>query len=250
MNDFLKGVGFFFDGFSLICRPGVKRYVWIPIIINCIVFIGLFWLTAHWYEGFLQWMEAHIPTWLSWLAYILWIIFVISFLVIMTYTFTFLANLIAAPFNGLLAARVEYVLTQQQLPDESWGALLKDTPRIIYRQLQTIFYYLPRVVLFLIFFIVPVIQAVAGVLWFVFNGWMMSVQYLDYPMDNYKIPFKEMINHLHQQRGVNLGFGLAVMIGSMIPIFNFIVMPVAIAAATKLWVEYYPDLRYSTHKKS
>jgi hypothetical protein len=39
----------------------------------------------------------------------------------------------------------------------------------------------------------------------------------------------------------SLGFGSGVMLGTMIPIVNFIIMPVAVCGATVYWVEQLSD---------
>ena len=66
---------------------------------------------------------------------------------------------------------------------------------------------------------------------------MMAVQYCDYPFDNHKVPFKTMRRTLNESRSNSFSFGIMVSVFSMIPVVNFLVMPVAICGATKMWVE-------------
>jgi len=82
-----------------------------------------------------------------------------------------------------------------------------------------------------------VINLAAPVLWVVFGSWLLSLEYFDYPMGNHDIVFGEEKRILRERRGIALGFGGGVMIMTSIPIINFIAMPVAVAAATLLWVE-------------
>jgi len=42
---------------------------------------------------------------------------------------------------------------------------------------------------------------------------------------------------LHQRRWAALGFGVSVLVCSMIPVLNCFVIPAAVAGATKFWVE-------------
>lgn len=89
---------------------------------------------------------------------------------------------------------------------------------------------------------IPVIgQTVFPVVWFIFSAWMMSIQYCDYPFDNHKVAFKEMKFALKNTKGSSMSFGAAVTLFSMIPIVNFIVMPVAICGATSMWVDKYRE---------
>ncbi|MDP6880418.1 MAG: sulfate transporter CysZ, partial [Alteromonas macleodii] len=82
---------------------------------------------------------------------------------------------------------------------------------------------------------------IGQVLWFLFNAWMMAIQYCDYPYDNHKIDFTRMRLHLGEHKGKAMTFGMMVNIFSLIPVVNFIVMPVAICGATSMWVRELKD---------
>ena len=88
----------------------------------------------------------------------------------------------------------------------------------------------------ILFFILPVF---GQVIWFLFTAWMMAIQYCDYPFDNHKVAFKKMRAELAANKKDAFLFGITVTFFSMIPIVNFIVMPVAICGATAMWVDKY-----------
>jgi CysZ protein len=233
-----SGVSYFFQGFDIITTKGLKRFVFVPLAINLILFTTAFYFLF----GEIQWGITNIigliPEWLGWLksvlSFILWPLAVISVLLIFALLFGTLANWIAAPFNGMLAEKVERYLTGQSLGDEGLLDIFKDIPRTLGRELSKLVYYIPRAIGFLLlFFLLPV----AGqVLWFLFSAWMMAIQYCDYPFDNHKVPFKTMRYQLNQRRGLCFSFGIMVNIFALIPIVNFVVMPVAICGATAMWV--------------
>ncbi len=56
-------------------------------------------------------------------------------------------------------------------------------------------------------------------------------------MGNHDLTFKQQKQTLKKRRGLSLGFGGSVMVLTSIPIINFIVMPVAVAGATAMWVD-------------
>ena len=56
-------------------------------------------------------------------------------------------------------------------------------------------------------------------------------------MGNQGILFPEVRATLSNKRALTLSFGGSVMVLTMIPVLNFLVMPAAVAAATKLWLE-------------
>ncbi|MEP7706382.1 sulfate transporter CysZ [Paraglaciecola sp. 25GB23A] len=239
---------YFFQGFSLITTKGLKRFVFIPLVVNLVLFSSAFYFLFGQISESIVWLVDLIPDWqwLSWLkdglSYIIWPIAVISILLIFALVFGTLANWIAAPFNGLLAEKVELHLTGQSLGDSGLLDIVKDIPRTFGRELSKFTYYLPRAIVFLLlFFILPVF---GQVLWFLFSAWMMAIQYCDYAFDNHKISFNSMRKTLQSSQANSFSFGIAVSIGSMIPLVNFLVMPVAVCGATAMWVD---DLRHKVN---
>jgi CysZ protein len=232
---------YFFQGFSLIKTKGLKRFVFFPLAINLILFSAAFYYLYGEISTSIVWLTDLIPDgeWLSWLKdglrYIIWAIAVITRFLIFALIFGTLANWIAAPFNGLLAEKVEQYLTGQPMDDTGLMDVFKDIPRTLGRELAKLTYYLPRAIGFLLlFFILPL---VGQVLWFLFSAWMMAIQYCDYPCDNHKVSFRDMKRILHEQRSESFSFGITVSVFSLIPIVNFLVMPVAVCGATALWVD-------------
>lgn len=238
----MNGFHYFLRGLDMLFRSGLRRYVVVPLLINTLLFGGFLWFGVHEFSALLHWLTDGLPTWLKWLSGLLWLFFAFAAVVIVTYAFALVANLIAAPFNGLLSEKVEQSLTGS-VAESHTGLLsaLSEGPRAIKRQVQYLFYYVPRALMMLVLFLVPLVHLIASPCWFLFNGWMMSVQYMDYPMDNHRVPFDEMRVKLKAKRATHLSFGSIVMFATMIPVLNFFVMPAAVIGATLLWVEEHRD---------
>lgn len=237
MNNFISGISYFIDGVRLVFQPGLRRFVILPCLINIILFFILFILLAHYINVFNLWFENHLPNWLQWMGIIVWLVFLGCFILIFLYTFILIANLIAAPFNGLLAEKVELFLTGNKLQNRSLSDTIKDVPRIIGRQLAILVFYLPYAVIIFIFFFVPVIQSIAMVAWFIFNAWFVALMYVDFPTDNHRVSIQEARIRMRRKMWSSLGFGVSVLVAMMIPIFNFIAIPAAVAGATKFWLK-------------
>lgn len=232
-----SGFGYFFQGFKLALTPGIRRFVVFPLLAN-IILVGsaLFYLFSNLNEWITGWM-SYVPSWLDWLSYLLWPILTITILGTFSYFFSTIANFIAAPFNGLLAEKVEEKLTGKQATQQNMVSLLKDTPRILLRELQKIKYFLPKAVGLFILLLIPALgQTVAPLLWFIFSAWVLAVQYCDYPFDNHKVPFQAMRQDLKQNQGKAYGFGILVAFFTAIPVLNLIIVPVAVCGATAMWV--------------
>ena len=233
-SDPVAGAGYLLQGMRLIARPGLRRFVAVPLLINILVFSAGIAAGIHWFEGFLAWMDARVPSWLQWLDWVLWPLFVLLLAGLVVYGFSLVANLIAAPFNGLLAEKVELLLRGRPL-DEGPGTtgMLAGLLPTLLDEVRKVLYALAWALPFLLLLWVPV---VGSVLWFLFTAWMLAVQYLDYPMGNQGLKFREQRRRLAARRGLGLGFGAAAAALGAVPVLNFILMPSAVAGATVLWV--------------
>lgn len=233
------GAGYFIKGFDLIRTPGIRRFVFIPLTVNLLLFSYAFYYMFLQLESYMLTLDNWLGDSFSWLSNFIWPLAVLFILVIFSFVFSSVANWIAAPFNGLLSEKIEALLTAQPLNDGNALDIVKDIPRTLSREMSKLGYYFPRAVgFFLLYWLLPVI---GQVLWFLFLAWMMAVQYKDYPFDNHKIDFNAMRQALKKRQGLSYSFGITTAIFSMIPLVNLVVMPVAICGATALWVDHYRD---------
>jgi len=252
----LQGAQYLSKGLGLIWKPGIKRFVFIPLLINFILLtlatIYAFNLISDWYSSLPGWLETQIssPHWyirwpaegLEWLVtsldWLLWPIIVIAVFILVFFSFGLLANWIAAPFNGLLSEAVETHLTGTANDAESfsWTLFVKDIPRLIGREWRKLAYFIPRAFVCLILLLTP-ISPLVPIIWFIFNGWMLAIQYVDYPQDNHRQSFNQTLELLRQNRGAAYSFGLLVMLFTMIPVINIMLMPIAVAGATNFWFD-------------
>ncbi|CAM2773176.1 sulfate transporter CysZ [Vibrio rarus] len=240
-----SGIGYFFLGFKLAMKPGLRRYVFMPLLINVLLVGGsLFYLFSHLDQWIEYWLGA-LPEFLTWLRYILWPILAITILATFSYFFSTLANFIASPFNGLLAEKVELRLSPEGVDDQTVLELIKDIPRILAREWRKIVYQYPKALGLFVLLLVPAFgQTVAPIIWFVFHSWMLATQYCDYPFDNHKVDFNTMRLCLKEKQSKAYGYGAMVAFFTSIPFLNLIVMPVAVCGATAMWVnEFKPQLK-------
>lgn len=230
----VSGAGYLLQGIRLITRPGLRRFVIVPLLINCLVFTAGIAVGVSWFDRFVTWMHGQVPGWLLWLDWVLWPLFILVLLVLVFYGFSMIANLIASPFNGLLAEKVELMLHGLSL-EQGGGTvqLLKDLVPTLIDELRKVLYALLLAIPFLALLFVPL---VGPVLWFLYTAWVLALQYTDYPMGNSGLRFRDMRRRLRERWGLSMGFGAATAGLSLIPVLNFIAMPSAVAGATALWV--------------
>lgn len=234
------GIEYFLKGWSLAFSPGIKRFVFLPLIANIVIMSALFYWFFTSITGVVDWGLSYVPSWLQWLGYIVVFIVILILAILFCYFFSTVTNIIAAPFNGILAEQVEAKLTGMPAVDTSWLSIIKDLPRIFGREFKKLLNYLLWAIPILLTYFIPIIgQSVTPVVWFLFTAWQINIQYADYAFDNHKIAFHRMCELLRQDKADNLVFGMLVSFFTMVPVLNLIIMPIAVCGATAMWVDRY-----------
>lgn len=234
------GASYFMSGLALINTSRIRRYVLMPLLINIIIFSAGLWFAVNQFEVFISWALSGLPGWLSWLEWIMWPLFALTFYGLIFFGFSIIANILAAPFNGPLAAAVERHLSDEQTNissktfiEEAKFAIGNEFIKLKY----SLYLMMPLAFLSLISFAFPLISPLVAVLWMIYTVWILTLEYADFPMANHAIAFRHIREKLAEKRFLSLGFGSMVMLGTLIPVINFLVMPVAVAGATKMYIK-------------
>jgi len=240
----LQGMGFAFGGFSLVLQKGIRPFVVVPLLVNIVTFSVGIWVAFTQFEIWMQKMlESLLPSWLpdfvqTGLEWLLWPLFAILILIAVFYSFTMVANLLASPFNSLLAERVEQKLNGQPVPEfRGYKALAGNVGKSLMSEGGKMLYILKWLPVLLIISIIPVVNLIAPIAWAFYGAWMLSLQYTDYAMGNHELFVKQELELLRKNRAIALGFGGMLTLLMMIPVVNFFVMPVGVAGGTSFWVK-------------
>ena len=237
ISDVTIGIQALARGTRLLNQPGVRIYVIIPLAINLLLFGALIWYGYSLFVPFVEWMMSFVPGFLDFLEWFIWLFFGTLATLTVFFSFTPVANIVAAPFNALMSEKIEIYLTGKAPSSNiSFAKMALDA---ISSQLRKLVYILLWALGLFLISLIPVINLIAPVLWVIFGSWLLSLEYFDYPMGNHDLVFDEEKRQLRDRRGIALGFGGGVMILTSIPIINFVTMPVAVAGATLLWVEQF-----------
>ena len=244
VSTFFTGTSHLMEGLKLVLSPGLRLFLLVPILANIALFILLFMWAKTLYADGMAYLMSWIPEWLSFLEWAFWLVYLLAMVLLVFYAFVSSANLIGAPFYGFLAEVVEQRLTGKK--NESAFTLkeiLKLIPRTIFRELRKLMYYLPRVIALFILGLIPGVNAIAAVVWIIFSGWMMAIQYVDYPADNNGVSFDDLRKVLNQHKGAALGFGLCTFGLTLVPIVNLIILPAAVCGGVVFWVRRESNVR-------
>jgi CysZ protein len=214
-------------GFRLLAHREVRHFVWIPLLINFSLYGFALAAGIHYFSIFMNWL---LPAWLDFIRWLLWPIFGLSFLLIIFFTFTVIANLIGAPFYGRLAEKV-MIMTGRRvaIPSESWSQALTTGVR---GELKRLGYFLTRAIPLLMLFLIPGVNLIAPFLWLVFSAWILAQEYMAYPLEAQGFGFDAQRRIVRQMRLGVFSFGGITMLGLTIPGFNILVPPTAVIGAT------------------
>ncbi|MFA5628369.1 MAG: sulfate transporter CysZ [Thiohalomonadaceae bacterium] len=234
----LSGFDYLLKGFGLLRRPQLWPYVLVPVSINILVFSLLLWFVSGRFSDWVMNLLPSLPEWLSWLAWLLWLVFWLGAAIFVFFSFSLIANIIAAPFNGLLAEAVENMLTGNAPPgNQRLLQVLREIPISLLEELRKLAYFLFWAIPFGLIFLLPLVNLVAPILWALFSAWILALQYLDYPLGNHGLRFASQRRLLRSQPLLGLSFGGATLLATLVPLVNLFVIPAAVAGATCLWLE-------------
>ncbi|MFT5175387.1 MAG: CysZ protein, partial [Gammaproteobacteria bacterium] len=175
-NNPLVGAMYLFRGLQLVMRPRLRRFVIVPLLINSVLFAAVIYFATEWTYEF---SRTLLPEWLEWLSVVLIPVLLLLSAVTVFFTFTLVANLLASPFNGILAEAVESRLTGRDPKPSSMSSILREAGVAIRSELRKLGYILIWLVPLLVLFLLP---PIGPMLWALFSAWMLAITYVDYPM--------------------------------------------------------------------
>ena len=223
-NNPILAASYLFKGMALLSSAPLRHFILIPILINIVLYSAALTLGYYYIDSVIN---AFIPSWLHWLHWLLWPLFFVSFFIVGFFSFTVLANLLAAPFYGKLAAKTLTLIN----PD---AIAVSEQPitKVILAESKRVLYILRLAMPLLILSFIPGINLIAPLLWAIFSAWSMSLEYMAYPLENAGILFIEQKQLIKSIRWGALSFGGIAALGLSIPIINIIIAPAAVIGAT------------------
>ena len=234
----LSGSAYLMAGFRMLGEPTILPFFLVPVLVNMFLFTAVIAWSVRAFSGWKNTALDLVPGWLSFLEWILLPIFILFIALVVFYGFALIGNLIAAPFNGLLAERVAARLRPARgVEITSVGAFLATIPASLFRELRKLAYFALLAIAALIVVLIPVLTPFAPFLWFVLGAWTLAFEYCDFQADNDGVSIADLKIRLRLHRGQSLGFGAATLAATMVPVVNLVVMPAAVCGATLMWVE-------------
>jgi CysZ protein len=233
-------LGCWIKGFQFLTKAPLRQFLLIPIMINLLLYSLAFGLVFFYRDALAayllpNWIRSMF--WLAGLSTLLTGLIFISIILIAFFSFTLLANLIAAPFYGKLSERTVNLLIDVATDKGEVPNSVERPPEILWRsylyaEWLRVRYLLSWLLLLLIISFIPVINLISPILWTLFAAWGMALEYLSYPLENQGLLFSEQKKFAKNVRLGALTFGGISLVALIIPIVNIFMSPVAVIAAT------------------
>ena len=236
---FFRGAAAPFHGLAFVARhPRLLGLVVAPIATAAFVTLLLGGLLLGLFVRFGKSLSDRLagsyggPGWL-WLALALVAALGLGYLAFLT-----LLALARAPFSGLLAERVEVIVSGRRPPERGLGATLVEAGRDAGQAVIQLVAWLAVVVpLYLLALVVPPLVIVNLGLTALF----IAYDFLDDPLANRGARRGEKWRFVRTHLAETLGFGAMTGLWLLIPVLNLFVSPFAVVGATLLVIDLFPD---------
>ncbi len=245
LSQFSLGFFYPFRSFKLLMgTPSLWRFILIPFFINLVVFSAAVYLG---FDFFSDQVVQQIPQGDVWywsiLYYVAWLIAMLLTTVLVFFTFTVIGNLIASPFNELLSERAEELLTGSGSSSPfSLQVFWADTRRTLAVEFKKFGLFVLAMVLILPLNLLPglgnllyTILAVSLTIFF------LVVEYLGIVLTRQRFSFAQQRQFIFSRLFLMAGFGTGVLALLAVPLLQFLCIPVAVVAATRLWCDLRPS---------
>ncbi|MBN1868223.1 EI24 domain-containing protein [Candidatus Sumerlaeota bacterium] len=219
----------------LLARPGLWHLVFLPLVVNILLFAVLLYWGFTGFRGMVEgWTEQLAAWYLGWLVWILKTLFWIVALIVVYFVFTPLALVVSAPFNDRLAERVERI-AGFAMPGDGRSVLRFIASEVVFvlaSECVRMAVCIAVFILLLPLLVVPPLYAAAGFYWAARCG---ALEFISYAADRRHVGFGGKWEILRENYMLTLGFGLATVLLLMIPFLNVFVVPVSAVAGTFLF---------------
>lgn len=236
LSEFVRGFSGALSGLRAIRTPGLGRFVVVPILVSAATLILIVTLAGWGFDALLERLQGWLPGWLSWLEWLLWPLFLLAILFLAIYGFTLLANLLGAPFNGMLAEKYEDLLGAAR-PGPTAGGWLRLALTALLHEMRKLLYMLRWLLFAALLFVIPGVNLFAPLVWVLLGAWLLGLEYFGYPMDNHAVAPAAQRARLRSRRMLVLGFGAGILVLASVPLLNLLAMPAGVLGATRLWYE-------------
>lgn len=247
-REFKTGMGYLKSGYLMM---KAQPRMWLYALPTILFYLPVFFLLLAYFPAMLQkgLLLLLIPVtslWGIWygkvliVAGVLFLILpVLFFLVILLVSAISIAAVVGAVFNDLLSIKTEEMLAcgHEKTPFSIRGRT-RETWIVMKEEIKKILFFLAVQACLLLINVVPVAGHIVYLcLGGTFSVLFLAFEYIDYPMARRLIPLNRKLRMLSAYRWRVAGFGLAVTLVFLVPLFNVFAIAFAVVGATRLYAD-------------
>ena len=222
-------------------KPGLLKYLAIPLLINVMVFSLTVYFGLGLFEGMLETYAPSTEVWYGIILYYLaWTVALVLTTVVVFFSFTVIGNLIASPFNELLSERTEALVTgHQQETGFSLKQFWQESRYAIFVEIKKMVIFVTcMLVLFGINFIPGIGSLIYAVLAPLLTLFFLAVEYMAFVLMRKQLSFADQRRYLFKRPILMAGFASGIFCLLAIPLVQFFCIPLAVVGATLLWCDF------------
>lgn len=243
MRSFIAGAMTPFKGLTYLMRhPGLSAYILVPALINALLTVVFLFLTflhgSGWIAGLLD-RILPAPGWMrTLLALPAWLLAILIVLLVAGVIFVIVSKILAGPFNDMLSGQVELREGIQIQTPATYAESVAMFGRGLANEGMKLAFYLVVVTAVFPLNLIPVAgSALYAVLWTGFSLWFLGMENIDFPMARRNWKFSEKMVFWKREALLLTGIGAGSALVLLIPVVNFVLMPLVVIGATLSFVE-------------
>lgn len=242
LKDLILSIQSYFKAHQFIVKHKLWKWILIPGILYCLLFIlsmVLFYKTS---AGFIEWMslKTGLKTWIdkmqdTWLG----ILFIFGGMLLLLMQmllyfslFKYIFLVVGSPIFAFLSEKTEAILIGKDFPF-SFSQLIKDIARGITIALRNTVWQTVYMISILLLGLVPIVGWVTPLLALLIECYYYGFSMLDYSMERHKKNTAESIAFIGSHKGLAIGNGIGFYFLHLLPILGWVLAPsYAVVAAT------------------
>lgn len=238
----VRGLKLIFSDFAIL------RLALAPALVNIVLF-GVLFMSFNYFayeiSAYVFDQSSQAWYWYAISTMVGILLFLASILVVL-FGFVAIGLIVAAPFNDMLASAIERKVTGNVA--EVKMSLLKLAGHTMKNEAKKMSIIITVQLALLLVNLVPGIgQAIFLIASPCFMALVMTYEFTGYTLDRRGLSFAQKRAYLKSHLGRSMGFGLAVAATVLIPLLNFMLLPLAVAGGTLMVIENPPEEEFAVN---
>lgn len=246
MKSFVSGLMSPLRGLTYLMKnPGLSAYIVIPAAINAVLTFLFLILTFLYGSGWIAGLLDRFLPETGWARTLLlvpaWLLAVAVVLLAAGVIFVIVSKILAGPFNDMLSGQVEMREGFNAQAPSTISQAAAMFGRGMANEVMKLAFYLVVIVVVFPLNIIPLLgSALYAVLWTGFSLWFLGMENIDFPMARRNWRFSEKLAYWKSEAPLLTGIGAGSALVLLVPVVNFVLMPLVVIGATLCFLERRP----------